>query len=218
MTDAIRYAHSKRVVHRALGPQSVLVTDAEEALPVLQVFNWQVGVQQSKGSSAQVTNIDDLVETNSLVYLSPEALADSRKVSEASDIFSLGAIAFHLFTSRPPAASLGELTQVLRERNGLSVSAVLDGAGPRLEEFIQWSTHPDALTRIGTVEEFLTLLDGVEDELSSPDASVEVDPLKAKRGDRLQFGYVVERVLGQGATARACSSRRTRRSTCSRSR
>ena len=203
VTDAIRYAHSKRVVHRALGPQSVLVTDAEETVPVLQVYNWQVGVQQTKGSSARVTNIDDLVETHSLVYMSPEALADSRKVSEAADIFSLGAIAFHLFTSRPPAGSLSELTQILKERNGLSVSAAIDGAGPKLEEFIRWSTHPDALTRIGTVEEFLTLLDGVEDELTSPDASVEVDPLKAKRGDRLQFGYTVERVLGQGATARA---------------
>lgn len=202
VTDAIRYAHSKRVVHRALGPQSILVADAEATFPVLQVYNWQVGVQQSKGSS-QVTSIDELVETNSLVYMSPESLVDSRKVSEASDIFSLGAIAFHLFTSRPPAPSLTDLTQVLRERNGLSVSAVIDGAGAKLEEFIQWSTHPDALTRIGTVEEFLMLLDGVEDELSSPDPSVEVDPLNAKRGDRLQFGYTVERVLGQGATARA---------------
>ena len=83
------------------------------------------------------------------------------------------------------------------------MSAVLDGAGPRLEEFIQWSTHPDALTRIGSVEEFLTFLDDVEDELTSPDQAAVADPLKAKRGDRLPNGYVVDRVLGQGATARA---------------
>ena len=203
VADAIRYAHSKRVVHRALGPQSILVVDANTDSPVLQVYNWQVGIQQAKGMTAQITNIDDLVETHSLVYMSPEALADPRKVSEAADIFSLGAIAFHLFTSRPPAGSLGELTQILRERNGLSVSAGLDGAGPKLEEFIQWSTHPDSLTRIGTVEEFLTLLDGVEDELTSPDPSTIIDPLKAKRGDRLQSGFLVERELGQGATAKA---------------
>jgi len=40
--------------------------------------------------------------------------------------------------------------------------------GPKLEELIQWSTHPDVLTRIGSVEDFLTLLDDVEDELTAP--------------------------------------------------
>ena len=200
--DAIRYAHRKRVVHRALGPQSIIVTEANTKSPVLQVYNWQVGIQQTT-STVTVTNVDDLVEAQSLVYMSPEALADPKKVSEASDIFSLGAIAFHLFTSRPPAGSVNELHRMLREQNGLSVSAVLDGAGPKLEEFIQWSTHPDALTRIGNVEDFLLMLDEVEDELTAPDLSAIVDPLQAKRGDRLDQGYTCKSVLGQGATARA---------------
>ena len=123
--------------------------------------------------------------------------------SEASDIFSLGAIAFHLFTSRPPAGSLSEQTKILREQKGLSVSAAMDGAGAKLEEFIQWSTHPDSLTRIGNVEDFLMMLDEVEDELTAPDQSAIVDPLLAKRGDRLDQDFVVKSVLGQGATARA---------------
>ena len=85
----------------------------------------------------------------------------------------------------------------------MSISSVLDGAGPKLEELIQWSTHPDVLTRIGSVEDFLTLLDDVEDELTAPAEAVVVDPLHAKRGDRLEHGFVVDRVLGQGATATA---------------
>jgi serine/threonine protein kinase len=133
--------------------------------------------------------------------MSPEALSDSRKVTEASDVFSLGAIAFHLFASRPPAGNASELARILREQKGLSISSVLDGAGPKLEELIQWSTHPDVLTRIGTVEDFLSLLDGVEDELTAPTDTVVNDPLLAKRGDRLQNGFVVDRVMGQGATA-----------------
>ena len=91
----------------------------------------------------------------------------------------------------------------MREQKGLSISSVLDGAGKKLEELIQWSTHPDVLTRIGSVEDFLTLLDDVEDELTAPAEAVVVDPLQAKRGDRLQHGFIVERVLGQGATATA---------------
>ena len=78
IADAVRYAHRKRVIHRALGPQSILVTEASTDTPVLQVYNWQVGIQQAK-SSLQVTNVGDLVDAQSLVYMSPEALADSRK-------------------------------------------------------------------------------------------------------------------------------------------
>ena len=169
--------------------------------PRLQVYNWQVGVREAASTSGRVTNVEDLVEAQALVYMSPEAMSDSRKVTEASDVFSLGAIAFHLFASRPPASNPTELAKILREQKGLSISSVLDGAGPKLEELIQWSTHPDVLTRIGSVEDFLTLLDDVEDELTAPTETVVADPLQAKRGDRLPHGFVVERVLGQGATA-----------------
>ena len=228
IADVVRYAHRKRVIHRSLSPYSILVmkddggrTEAEKQLPsgtmtvressvfddpsqlYLQVYNWQVGARLQTSVTAQVTEVDDLVESQAFVYMSPEAIADPRRVSEASDIFSLGAIAFHLFTSRPPASSLTELTNILRENKGLSVSAIKDGIGKKLEEFIQWSTHPDALTRIGNVEDFLSMLDEVEDELTAPDQSAIVDPLLAKRGDRLEFDYIVKSVLGQGATARA---------------
>jgi hypothetical protein len=64
------------------------------------------------------------------------------------------------------------------------------------------------LTRIGSVEDFLAMLDEVEDELTAPTEVVVSDPLTAKRGDRLPHGFVVERVLGQGATALALLAKR----------
>ncbi|QDT95269.1 BREX system serine/threonine kinase PglW [Gimesia aquarii] len=228
IADVVRYAHRKRVIHRSMSPYSILVmkddgarTESEKQLPpgtmavressafddpsqlYLQVYNWQVGARLQTSVTPQVTEVEDLVDSQALVYMSPEAVADPRRVSEASDIFSLGAIAYHLFTFRPPAGSLSELTHILRDRKGLSVSSVMDGAGAKLEEFIQWSTHPDALTRIGNVEDFLLMLDEVEDELTAPDQSAIIAPLLAKRGDRLDQDFIVKSVLGQGATARA---------------
>ena len=208
IADAIRYAHSKRVIHRALGPQSILVSEAASSSPRLQVYNWQVGVREAASTSGRVTNVEDLVEAHALVYMSPESISDSRKITEASDVFSLGAIAYHLFASRPPASNPTELAKILREHKGLSVSSVLDGAGPKLEEMIQWSTHPDVLTRLGSVEDFLAMLDEVEDEVTAPTEVIVADPLTAKRGDRLSHGFIVERVLGQGATALALLAKR----------
>ena len=149
--------------------------------------------------------------------MSPEAMSDARKVTEASDVFSLGAIAFHLFASRPPASSPTDLARILREQKGLSISSVLDGAGPKLEELIQWSTHPDVLTRIGSVEDFLTLLDDVEDELTAPAEAVVVDPLagQAGRPARTRLRRASES-SGRGRRPPPCSSRRTTRSSSSR--
>lgn len=229
IADAIRYAHRQRVIHRALSPQSILVLRDEGGRPrpaaelaasneliaedvtdfrdpaklYTQVFNWQLGVRQTSNMSGLMTHVEDQVECHSLVYMAPEALSDARHVSEASDVFSLGALAFHLFANRPPAGSAAELIRILRDNKGLSLSAVVDGVGPRLEELIHWCTHPDVHTRVGSVEDFLRLLDGVEDEFSAPEEAFVSDPLEARRGDRLEGGYTVEKELGQGATARA---------------
>lgn len=229
IADAIHYAHRHRVVHRALSPQSILLMRddggrqraelskrdkstfvSEGSTPFddpsklyAQVYNWQVGVRDNVTISGRVTNVEDLIEAQSFVYMAPEAIADQRLVTEASDIFSLGAIAYHLFASRPPATSSLELSKILREKRGLSLSAVVDGIGPKLEDMVQWCTHPDVNNRVGSIQDFLSLLDEVEDELTAPDDNFVEDPLLAKRGDRLEGGYTVEREIGQGATAKA---------------
>lgn len=203
LADAIRYAHGKRVIHRGLGPQSVLVFQADSKAPQLRVFNWQVGVRETTSTSGRTSHVEDLVESQGLVYMAPESIVDPRKVSEASDVFSLGAIAYLLFAGRPPAPNLAEMNRLLRESKGYRISSVLDGAGERLEELIHWSTQPEVLSRVGSVDDFLALLVDVEDELTAPDEKHVTDPLEAKRGDRLEGGFVVERELGEGTTAKA---------------
>ena len=96
--------------------------------------------------------------------MAPEALFDPRSASEASDVFSLGALAYHAFSGHQPGASPADVPRTLEEHRGLKVSAVLDGAGPRLEDLIQWSTDPNVDLRIGSAAEFLQGLDQVEDE------------------------------------------------------
>lgn len=201
VAEAIRHAHGKKIYHRALCPQSILVTDLDSSLPKLRVHNWQVGIREAASSTFQLTNVEDLVETQALVYMSPESLSGAGQISEAADVFSLGAITFHLFANQPPAANLAELSRILRERKGLSISAVQDGVGEKLEVLINWSTNPDAINRVQTVREFLDYLVEVEDELTSPNEKVVNDPMLARKGDKLPNGFVVEKILGKGATA-----------------
>src|SRR5437764_357778 len=68
---------------------------------------------------------------------------------------------------------------------------------------------PDAeVPRVPTASEFLKQLDAVEDELTDPDGRGVVDPAEARRGDRLEGGFEVERVLGRGSSGIALLARR----------
>src|SRR5262249_41894659 len=150
--------------HRALAPQSVLVMDPDAAAPRLKVFNWQVGAREAGSTSGATLHVQELVDRQATAYMAPEALHDPKLATEAPDFFSLGAIAFHLFSGRPPGESVAAVHKALAEHHGLRISAVLDGAGPELEELIRWSTDPDVDGRVATAADFLRLLDDVEDE------------------------------------------------------
>ena len=208
IAEAVRYAHEKHLVHRALSPQSVLVLDPEGKPPRVQVFNWQTGARQVPGSTAGpgtsgATRLDALVEDQTWVYVAPEAVTERGAAGEQLDVFSLGAIAYHLFTGRPPASSLFAMTERLRREQGLQVSTALDGAGEQLQLLVQHATYPEVTARLESVREFLEELERFEDEITRPEVVSRPDPLDARQNDVLEHGLVVKRRLGKGATALA---------------
>lgn len=204
IAEVMRYAHDKKVVHRALCPQSILVTNTASDRLRIKIFNWQVGYRDgsiSSGVSRHVTatsHVDRLVEDTSTAYMAPEALTDDTP-GEHLDVFSLGAIAYHVLSGVAPAANGLELSDKLRETKGLPISSVLNGAGESLQFLIQYSTHPEVPNRIDSVSDFLEGLDAVEKEQASLDHEFVDDPDRAQIGDTLPGGFSVIRRLGQGA-------------------
>jgi serine/threonine protein kinase len=204
IAEVVRYAHDKKIVHRALCPQSILVTGVGSDRPRIKVFNWQVGYREGTSSSgvsravSATSHGEWLVEESGTAYMAPEALVDDQ-LGEHLDVFSLGAIAYHIFSGVAPAPSGLELSNKLRETKGLQISSVLNGAGEALQFLIQYSTHPEVPNRIDTAVDFLSGLDEVEKELTTPERDYVEDPTRAQQGDLLASGYRVVRRLGQGA-------------------
>ncbi len=207
IAEVVRFAHEKKIVHRALCPQSILVSDAVGSRPRVKLFNWQVGFRTGGTSSSGLrdvtvtSHLDLLVEDGSTAYMAPEAVLDAGGQGEHLDIFSLGAIAYHIFAGTPPAGNRVELADKLRQTRGLQISDALNGAAKSLQELVQASTHPDVACRIDSAADFLTYLDAVEEELTSPDRGTVDDPVAAQKGDFLAGGITVKRRLGQGASS-----------------
>jgi serine/threonine protein kinase len=140
-----------------------------------------------------------LLEDASLVFLAPEALTGSADSGPELDIFSLGALAYLLFTGKPPAASQAELQEKLRQNSGLNISEALDGAVDSLKDLVTFSANADVSLRYD-IEDFLARLDDVEEELTRP-AAAGVNPLEATKGDHLDGGFTVVKRLGGGSVA-----------------
>lgn len=206
IAEVVRFAHDKKVVHRGLCRQSILVTEPQRDRPRIKIFNWQVGYRAGSSTSggSRVTatsHVDRLVDDASTAYLAPEAIAEQGVAGEHLDIFSLGAIAFHLFSDKAPAENGLELNNKLRATKGLKISSVKNGVPEILEFLIQVSTHPEVANRLDSVTDFLSLLDGVEKELTALEHNVVENPIRAQQGDVLPGNFTVVRRLGQGASS-----------------
>src|ERR1041385_3561493 len=186
IAEALKFAHDKHAIHGALSPQSILVFGPTTEVPRLKLYNWQTAFRTSSTSTSGLPQVtptahpDVFWEDASRAYLAPELVNDPTLRGEHVDVFSLGAIAYHIFSGQPPAASSLELAEKLRRDRRLKLTSVLDGAGEELQMLVEHSTHPEVTVRLASVDEFLEQLARVEEELTTPNKEAVVSPTDAK--------------------------------------
>ena len=94
VADAVAYAHAQGVIHRDIKPSNVVVGDFGETM----VVDW--GLAVDLGDPAD-RGTGDIVGTPS--YMSPEQ-ARGQAIDRRTDVYSLGALLYHLLTGQPPYA------------------------------------------------------------------------------------------------------------------
>lgn len=209
VTEAIAYAHRKKIIHRGLSPQAIIVIPGEPGtVPTVQISSWHLGFIDGGTSSAATRtrfsttlHAGQFVEDDATVFFAPEAVSGQNIEGEELDSFSLGALAYYLFSGKPPADSVLDLDQKLRQKSHLDLCAVQNGVVPELASLIQYTACSDRSLRYSP-EEVLESINRIWDEMTAPDTAELVDPRTAKSGDLLEHGYRVVRDLGTGSCSK----------------
>jgi len=147
VADALAYAHSQRIIHRDLKPANVLVGEFGETV----VIDWglakdladptedEAPATATASGNAALTMFGVAVGTPS--YMPPEQ-ALGNPVDERADVYSLGAVLYHLLAGRPPYADTRpESTDALLDQ-------VIRGAPTPLHE-LEPEAPADLLTLVG---------------------------------------------------------------------
>ncbi len=187
--QAVGHAHQKKVVHRDLKPQNVMVGQHGE----IQIMDWglaksmcEQGTISGESESPSVMEtarleIDQTAEAaiGTYPYMPPEQAQYVGNTNTMSDVFSLGAILCELLTSEPPYT--GEHLDEVRQRAcNADLQPAYDqldrcGADSRLVAIAKHCLHPRAEER---PKDGLQLFQQVNDFCSTFELELEEEKLQ----------------------------------------
>jgi len=113
IAEAVHYAHQHGIVHRDLKPSNILIDSADQ--PRITDFGL---AKRLTATSDFGLRTSDLTLTGQVLgspnFMSPEQAGGSHTIGPASDIYSLGALLYHLLTRQPPFQA-DTLTALLKQ-------------------------------------------------------------------------------------------------------
>lgn len=153
MVSALKHAHQKKIIHRDIKPQNILIT----ADGVLKVTDF--GIAKAVDSSTIVATGNAI---GSVHYFSPEQ-AKGKYVNESSDLYSCGIVLFELATKKLPFEADSHISIALKHINEElpKPSTINPNIPTNLENLILKATSKNQADRYQNADEMLHDMRGI---------------------------------------------------------
>ena len=190
LTDALAHAHERRVVHRDVKPQNVIIPEAPQSVAGVAKLT-DFGIARLVGDDP-MTRTGDVVGT--LAYMAPEQ-AEGHETGAPADVYSLALVLYEGLAGHNPVAGGSPAATARRVGRPLPpLGRTRDDLPPSLSAAIDRAVSIDPDQR-GSLRDLRTALAGAADDLDDEGGAIARTP--ALRG--LPRGS--HRIAGAGAAA-----------------
>lgn len=161
LCGALREAHGYGLVHRDIKPGNVMLCERGGVHDVAKLLDYGLVVTSHRGEAdTRLTQAGMIVGTPA--FMSPEQCGGDAEVTAASDIYSLGAVGYFLFTGKAPFAGRSAMQMMAAHlyEAPKPLSELQPGIAPELSDVISRCLEKPPASRFAAMEELEAALRG----------------------------------------------------------
>lgn len=137
------------IIHRDIKPENIILRPNPDGWHAV-IFDFNLSRVKGKGKTSSLTSMHAAIGT--VPYMSPEQLLDARRVTEASDVYSVGSILYHAIAGHTPFDMKQSLKEKLQQEAAPLQSGRADRMGIGFENIVMKSLRRRPAERYPTAQ------------------------------------------------------------------
>lgn len=141
------------IIHRDIKPENVILRPNDDGWHAV-IFDFNLSrVKDAKGKTSSLTSMHAAIGT--VPYMAPEQLLDARRVTEASDVYSVGTVLYRAVSGELPFDTRESLREKLQQEARPLQTGRTDAMGRGFEKIVNRSLRRRPADRYAKAQDML---------------------------------------------------------------